>query len=121
MSRNRVLRVMGEMGLQGKTPGMRAEMAPATWSQGPSQQALVLDYVAQDVRTTAAVFGAVLRNRRLDWISRSGRLTSWSLPGGRVPSVAAALRLPEPDTSWMSNPWPRSRFYAWTGWTPERH
>jgi hypothetical protein len=105
------------MRVQGKMPGMRAELAPRMWAQGRSEQEQVLAYVTQDVRSTAAVYRAVLRSRRLDWISRSGRLSSWPLPGGRIPRVLEALELPEPDTSWMSRPpWPRSRFYGWTGW-----
>lgn len=106
------------MGLRGKTPGMRAELAPIKWAQGRAEQEQVLRYVAQDVRTTADVYLAVLLRGRLDWISRSGRPNSWPLPGRRLPNVSRALRLPQPDTSWMSKPWPRSRFYGWTGWSP---
>ena len=108
------------MGVRGKTSGMRAELAPIKWAQGRPEQEQVLEYVAQDVRATAAVYRAVLRRGRLDWISRSRKRSSWFLPGGRIPDVSQALRLPEPDTSWMSRPWPRSRFYNWTGWRPEQ-
>jgi hypothetical protein len=38
----------------------------------------------------------------------------------RAPSHAKreiALGLPLPDTSWMSDPWPRERFTGWMGWS----
>lgn len=106
------------MGLAGKTPGMRAELLPLKWAQGRQEQDQVLTYVAQDVRTTAALFRAILRSGRLNWTSRRRKPAEWPLPGGTIPTVMQALALPEPDTRWMSDPWPRSRFYAWTGWRP---
>ena len=90
------------------------------WAGDPQEQDKVLAYVAQDVRTTAEVFRTARRRGRVDWISKSGKRNSWRLPGGRILPGSEALRLPEPDTSWMSRPWPRSRFYGWTGRTPER-
>ena len=30
-------------------------------------------------------------------------------------TVSEALGLPLPDTSWMSDPWPRERFTGWMG------
>lgn len=107
------------MGLQGKLPGMRAELAPVLWAQSAQDQAKVLDYVAQDVAAIADVFQTAHRRGRIDWVNKSGGTSSWRLPGGRIPSVSEALLLPEPDTSWMSRPWPRSRFTQWTGRMPE--
>ena len=36
------------------------------------------------------------------------------LPNGWL-EVEQALRLPEPDTSWMDEPWSRATFTAWMG------
>ena len=30
-----------------------------------------------------------------------------------LPYVSEALELPEPDTSWLPVPWPRSKFSGW--------
>jgi len=46
------------------------------------------------------------------WFARSGKLRSMALPKGWL-TVEAALGLPFPDTSWMSEPWPRTRFTGW--------
>ena len=71
-----------------------------------------LEYVAQDVRTTAEVATACEACGNLRWIARSGKLRSMALPKGWLP-VDLAERLPQPDTSWMSDPWQRSTFTEW--------
>ena len=50
----------------------------------------------------------------MQWIARSGKLRSMALPKGWL-SVEAAESLPEPDISWMSDPWPRTKFTGWMG------
>lgn len=118
------------MGLAGKTEGMHGDLAPVMWAQGRKEQDKVLEYVAQDVRTTAEVYKAILDKGHLTWITRRGTkcVNPWVpevhkfIGGGnkRLLTVREALGLPLPDTSWMDEPsWPRSRFYAWTGWEPE--
>jgi hypothetical protein len=108
------------MGLPGKTAGMSGDQAPVLWAQGRASQERVLEYVAQDVRTTAELYEAILRAGRLRWVSRSGRTSVWHLdPALGVRTVCQALETPEPDTSWMTNPWSRSEFYGWTGWPSE--
>lgn len=98
------------MGLPGKTPGMSGDMAPKLWAQGHRQ--LVLDYVAQDVRTTLDLALATEKERGLHWVSRRGLPQYVPLPGGWL-TVRQALKLPLPDTSWLKNPWPRSKFTGW--------
>ncbi len=98
------------MRLPGKPQGMNGALAPRLWARGERQK--VLDYVAQDVRTTLAIARAAERQRELRWITRRGRVGRMPLPRGWL-SVPEALALPEPDTSWMSRPWPRSKFTAW--------
>ena len=98
------------MGLSGKTPGMDGSQAPLLWQQGQFEQ--VLAYLAQDVKTTLEL-GTVCESRhRLEWFSRTGRQQRLALPRGWL-TVEAALKLPEPDTSWMSDAWPRSKFTGW--------
>lgn len=103
------------MCVEGKTKGMDGAKAPEMWSQGRSAQQKVLDYCAQDVRATAALYEAIEQRGRLDWIAKSGNLATWDVPGGLV-TVQEAMELPLPDTSWMKGrePWKRERFYEWT-------
>ncbi len=98
------------MGLPGKPPGMTGELAPIYWAEGRRDE--VLDYVAQDVRTTLDLAHVVEQRHKLRWISKRGKPQSLFLPDGWL-NVDEALELPEPDTSWMSNPWPRSKFSGW--------
>ena len=98
------------MGLKGKPPGITGEMAPKMWAEGQYQQ--VLDYVQQDVRTLLELAHAIDLERQLRWVSNSGRPQRLSLPSGWL-TVKEVQNLPLPDTSWMSNPWPRSKFTKW--------
>ncbi|MGB9639464.1 MAG: ribonuclease H-like domain-containing protein [Anaerolineales bacterium] len=98
------------MGLRGKLSGMSGELAPRYWAEG--KWAIVLDYVAQDARTTYDLAQKVEQEGVLKWISeRSGR-QEIPLPNGWL-TVEQALALPLPDTSWMKNPLRRSKFSAW--------
>ncbi len=98
------------MGLRGKPPGMSGEMAPRMWAEGRFQEVLV--YVQQDVLTILELAYAVDIRRDLRWLSNSGRQQILPLPSGWL-TVKEAQMLPLPDTSWMSNPWPRSKFSKW--------
>jgi hypothetical protein len=49
------------------------------------------------------------------WIARSGKRRSMALPEGWLP-VSKARKMPLPDTSWMADPWPRTKFAGWMGW-----
>ena len=98
------------MGLAGKTPGMTGEMAPRHWEEGRRQE--VLDYVAQDVRTTLDLCRAVEENRELQWSSKRGKRQYLPFSKGWL-TVREAQELPEPDTSWMKTPWDRSKFTGW--------
>jgi hypothetical protein len=98
------------MGLPGKPPGMSGVKAPKLWANG--QFETVLGYVAQDVRVTLSVALACEQRRELSWITRKGTRSSMPLKGGWI-CVKEALRLPLPDTSWMSVSIPRRDFTAW--------
>ena len=97
------------MGLPGKPPGMAGAIAPKLWAEG--QYHRVLDYVSRDCRNTLGVARAVDESGCLDWTSKAGRPNSWFCD--KWLTVKEAMALPEPDTSWMTDPWPRSKFYEW--------
>jgi hypothetical protein len=84
--------------------------APKLWAEGRHPE--VLDYVAQDVRTAIQLAQVCEQRRRFEWITRKGTKNQMPLPKGWL-TVREALGLPEPDTSWMSNPLKRRDFMAW--------
>lgn len=98
------------MGLPGKPAGMSGVKAPKLWAEGQFNK--VLDYVAQDVRVTLQIAQACEQRGSLQWITRKGTPSSMPLKSGWF-SVKEALRLPMPDTSWMSASIPRRDFTAW--------
>jgi hypothetical protein len=98
------------LGIPGKPAGMSGMLAPKLWAQGRFQD--VMDYVSQDVRIALQVAAICEGQRRFDWITRRGTTSSMELPRGWL-TVQEALRLPEPDISWMNNPIPRREFAQW--------
>jgi len=100
------------MSLRGKPDGMSGLLAPRMWAEGKRQQ--VLDYVAQDTRTTLDLAKSCERQGCFRWITRRGTKRQMMLSGGWL-AVSAALELPEPDTSWMSKPLSRRNFTGWLG------
>ena len=97
------------MGLSGKTEGMSGALAPPMWAEGRCDE--VLEYVQQDARATLRVALEIEKRKGLMWIAKSGRCNSLPIP--KLLTAAEALQLPEPDTSWMTEPIPRSRFTGW--------
>lgn len=97
------------LGLSGKVEGMDGAKAPQLWADGKYEE--VLAYVAQDVRSTLEVALAVEQRHGFSWIAKSGRRNHLAIE--RWLTVAECLKLPEPDTSWMSDPLPRSKFVGW--------
>jgi hypothetical protein len=97
------------LGLGGKTEGMDGALAPRLWQAGEYDK--VLDYVARDVRLTLEIAQKVDEQGGFGWTAKSGRWNEVSIP--QWLTVAEALRLTEPDTSWMTEPWPRSQFVEW--------
>lgn len=100
------------MGLPGKPAGMSGILAPSMWAEGKHKE--VLEYVAQDVRTTLQLAVGCQGKKRFHWITRKGQRKSLPLHNGWLP-VNSALKLPEPDNSWMSTPLSRKKFTAWLG------
>jgi len=98
------------MGLTGKPAGMTGAMVPGLWARG--ERRAVLDYVAQDARVSLELARECERCGVVRWIARSGKPMEVPLRSGWL-TVREALELPLPDTSWMSNPWPRTKFTGW--------
>jgi hypothetical protein len=100
------------MGVAGKLEGLSGWQAPRFWAQGEHQK--VLDYVAQDVRVALQVVHAAESKSSFSWKTQKGTVSSLPLKRGWL-AVRDALKLPEPDTSWMSDPIPRKSFAGWLG------
>jgi hypothetical protein len=98
------------LGVPGKPQGMSGLLAPRLWAQGKYQE--VLDYVAGDVRIALGVALKCEERRKFEWITQKGSKSTMPLPRGWL-TVGDALKLPQPDTSWMSRPISRSEFTGW--------
>ncbi len=98
------------MNLPGKPEGMSGLLAPRMWAEGKWQE--VLDYVAQDTRTTLDLATLCEQQGCFRWVTRRGTTGRMALPRGWL-DVNSAMKLPEPDTSWMSHPLSRRKFTAW--------
>jgi RNase_H superfamily len=93
-----------------KPENVDGSVAPQLWRDGKCQT--VLDYVAQDCRLTLDVAEASEKAKKISWITGRGSTSHFELPVGWL-TVEEASNLPLPDTSWMDNPWPRSKFTNW--------
>ncbi len=97
------------MRLSGKPEGMDGAKAPVLWAQQEYHK--VLEYVTQDVKTTLALALIIEDKGKLKWTARSGKANEWICD--KWLTVKEARELPVPDASWMTDPWPRSKFYGW--------
>jgi RNase_H superfamily len=93
-----------------KTAGMSGGLAPRHWADGRYQD--VIDYVSQDVLVTLQLATKCEELRQFHWITSRGKPSSFGLRNGWL-TVREAAGLPEPDTSWMDDPIPRSNFTHW--------
>lgn len=98
------------LGVPGKLAGVAGVDAPVLSAQGKHDK--VMEYVAQDVRTTLAVAEEAERRRMFAWTTRKGTVSTMPLKRGWL-SVEEALKLPLPDTSWMSSPPVREEYLWW--------
>lgn len=98
------------LGIPGKPVGMSGQLAPQLWVEGRHQE--VLDYVEQDARITLQVAEASEKRRCFKWTTRRGTVSRMDLKRGWL-TVRDAMKLPEPDTTWMSSPIPRRQFTQW--------
>lgn len=95
-----------------KTEGVHGDMAPQMWRDGKFKE--VIEYVGQDVRATLDLGQTCELEKVLRWITKRNTTGYMPLQQGWL-TVEEALKLPEPDTSWMTEPWPRSKFTSWLG------
>ncbi len=99
------------IGTRGKFQDMDAAIVPQLWAAGKTQQ--VLEYVARDAAITLEVATVNQKQGLFQWITRRGSPSEFKLPSGWLP-VHGAMKLPKPDTSWMTSPaWPREKFTGW--------
>jgi RNase_H superfamily len=98
------------MGLAGKPRGMTGDKAPALWAAGHFKK--VLDYVAEDVRMAVQIAQKCDQRHTFEWITQKGAKRSLALPKGWL-TVREAMKLPVPDTSWMTKPLSRKDFAGW--------
>lgn len=97
------------MGTPRKTKGMDGAKAPELWAKGERQA--VIDYCVQDVRSALALLLAAEERGGVQWTSKSGKTVTCDFE--KWLTVTQALSLPEPDNSWMKDPWRRSKFTGW--------
>lgn len=95
-----------------KPADVDGSVVPQLWKGGDHQR--VLDYVGQDCRLTMDVAVTSEKHRAFRWMTRKGSIAYFDIPSGWL-IVHEAMELPDPDTSWMDHPWPRSKFTHWLG------
>jgi hypothetical protein len=88
---------------------MDGKDAPAAWNRGERRR--VIEYVEEDCRITTLVCSTIEKRRAIIWRTSKGSLSEQRMP--KLLPVSACLELPEPDTSWMNAPIPRSKFAGW--------
>jgi len=88
---------------------MDGSKAPALWAAG--EHDAVLAYLKDDVVQLLKLAQLVSRRGRLSWLSRTGNPQEVRL--SRLLTVTECFDIPEPDTSWMSNPPRRKQFTDW--------
>ena len=98
------------MGTPGKPEGMNGALANEMWNN--ADRLPVIQYCASDVRSTLALATECETQHRLQWTSNTGRTRFFNLPNGWM-TVRQSLDIPQPDTSWMTDPIPRDTFTAW--------
>jgi hypothetical protein len=96
----------------GKMNDMDGSKAPALWASGEYEA--VLTYLKADVIQLIKLTDNIQRTKLIRWTSNSGKPQSLAIP--KMLPVKECFLLPEPDTSWMSNPPDRKSF---TGWIPK--
>ncbi len=89
---------------------MEGSKAPELWAAGEHEA--VLAYLKEDVAQLLELAQSVERRGRISWTSRSGNPQQINF--SKLLTVTECLSIPEPDTSWMSDPPTREQFVDWT-------
>jgi hypothetical protein len=93
---------------------MGASKAPELWAAGEYEA--VLEYLKRDVLQLLKLAHSVADLRTIRWTSRAGKPQEVRFP--RLLTVSECFAIPEPDTSWMSDPPKRQQFVEWIGRLP---
>ena len=93
----------------GKMNEMDGSKAPALWASGEYEA--VLTYLKADVIQLIKLTDNVIRTKSIRWMSNNGKPQKVMVP--KMLTVKECFLLPEPDTSWMSNPADRKSFISW--------
>ena len=88
---------------------MSGAQAPALWKAG--EQEAVIAYLKGDVAQLLALASSVEETRTIRWNSNRGKPQLVRIK--KQHTVRDCFQIPEPDTSWMSNPPLRSSFVDW--------
>jgi hypothetical protein len=95
-----------------KTEGMSGALAPQMWQGSKDDRLKTIEYVIQDAKLTVDLAKAIdVQSGLFGWITQRGR-PKW-IRLGELLSCKDSLLIPEPDTSWMSNPKKREEMYQW--------
>ncbi len=87
---------------------MGGAKAPLLWRNG--EHAAVMEYLAGDVIQPLKLADFVASRGYMTWTSNAGRKQTIRTD---LISVIDALKLPEVDQSWMTNPKPRKSYLEW--------
>jgi len=93
----------------GLKKSMAAADAPREWRAGNHKR--VFEYVLGDVRMTSEITAAILRRRKIAWVTQKGKPSSVPVP--QLRTVEDCMSDPMPDQSWMSHPIPQKKFSGW--------
>ena len=88
---------------------MSGSKAPELWQRGEKEA--VINYLKQDVNQQLELGLWIQRNKKMSWLSNSGK--PWNLSIKKLHSVKECFNFPLPDVSWMDNPPKRSDFVSW--------
>lgn len=88
---------------------MDGSKAPGLWAAGEYEA--VLAYLKEDVLQLLKLAQSVDRRGRISWTSRSGN--PQNIRFSKLLTVTEGFGIPEPDTSWMSDPPSREQFIDW--------
>ena len=100
------------MGLEGKPAGMSGAMLkfPDYGPRANSKRFSIM--LPKNVRMALQIAQAGDRKRKMQWLTQKGISKSIPLANGWL-TVAEAMKLPKPDTSWMAKPLKRENFCGW--------
>ncbi len=88
---------------------MQGAMAPRLWAEG--ETGAVLEYLEADVVRQLQLAKHIQHARAIRWRSKTGNPQHVAVR--RLLTVQECFDLPEPDTSWMTDPPRREQFVAW--------